>query len=201
MADEDIDDFGERWNARVTAIEKVLGPTDGIVGVNAVPFFLGYDAGGAADIIYFRKHIPGVIAVTSELIDGYEDQVENGLGNYELMICHRDDVEWGAGIINRLAYYTLDAKLEPGETMDICPAVPDGSTITSLLFCDYARFEVRGRKAGLLLCLGITAVELAECRRGRSSEVVEALKKQGVYPFTDLTRDSVRIKGKRWFGW
>lgn len=190
MADKASDDWQVRWDTRVAAIEGVLGKSDDVVGHAMIPFHLGADLGGAADVIYFRKHVPGVVAVTSELI-GCDEQVPNQLGNYELMICQRDDVEWGAGIISQLAHYTLRAELNPGETMDIGPATPEGSTIATLLFFDYARFEVRGRQAGLLLCVGITEDELKACRKGRRAEVEAALKSAGVYPFTDLFRKSV----------
>jgi hypothetical protein len=190
MAKADTDLWQEWWTARVAAIETVLGPSDDIVGHATLPFQIGADLGGAADIIYFRKHVPGVIAVTSELI-GCDEQIKNALGNYELMICQRDDVEWGADIISRLAYYTLRAKLEPSETMDIGEAAPDGSTITAFLFCDYGRFKVRRRQAGLLLCLGITADELAACHNGKTDKVLSAIKAEGVFPFTDLNRKSV----------
>jgi hypothetical protein len=80
--------------------------------------------------------------------------------------------------------------------MDIGSATPEGSTIAALLFLEYARFNVRGKKAGLLLCIGITADELAACRKGRRADVEEALKKAGIYPYTDLYRRSV-LKGKR----
>lgn len=104
------------------------------------------------------------------------------------MVCSRDaDDEWGSNIISQLAHYTLEAVLNPGEAMDIGPAT-EGSTIAPLLFCDYGQFTVRNRKAGLLLCLGITADELSECYRSR---VEAALKESGVYPFTDLFRKSV----------
>ena len=131
------------------------------------PFQFGADAGGVADIVYFKNHLDGVVSVTSDLI-GQKDQVQNDLGNYELMICHRDDEDWGANIISRLAYYTLDAKLNPGETMDIAEAVPEGSTISAFLFFGYGKFKVRSSKAGLLLCLGITADELEHCRAGEA---------------------------------
>jgi hypothetical protein len=110
------------------------------------------------------------------------------------MICHRDDEEWGPNVICKLAYYTLEAELKPGDTMDIGPAAPKGSSIAALLFCDYARFKVRGKKAGLLHCIGITADELAACRSGRRADVERALKKENVFPYTDLYRKSV-LKG------
>jgi hypothetical protein len=184
------DEWTEWWDARVAAIETVLGPCHNMVGHAPIPFELGGDVGGAADIIYFKKHVKGVVSVTSELI-GLDDQVENDLGNYELMICHRDEEEWGANIICRLAYYTQRARLDPGDTMDIAEAAPEDSTTAALLFFNYATFKVRGRKAGLLLCVGITADELAACRAGERERVEEALKAADVCPFTDLYRDSV----------
>jgi hypothetical protein len=191
MADEAEDnEWHEWWDARVAAIEGVLGKSEDIVGHALIPFNFGGEMGGAADIIYFRHHVPGRVSVTCELI-GCEDQVPNDLGNYELMICHRDDEEWGPNLICKLAYYTLEAELKPGDTMEIGPAAPEGSTIAGLLFFDSGRFKVRGKKAGLLLCIGITALELAACRKGRRAKVEQALKKAGVYPYTDLYRQSV----------
>lgn len=154
---------------------------------------MGAENDGSADIIYFKHHLQGVVSVTSELI-GRDDQVLNDLGNYELMICHREEEEWGADIIGRLAYYTLEAKLSPGETMDMAEAAPEDSTIAAFLFFNYATFKVCGRKAGLLLCVGITADELKACRAGKRDKVEKALKSAKVYPFTDLYRDSVLVK-------
>lgn len=196
MADERDNEWEEWWNARVAAIEKVLGTSDEMVGHALVPFQFGPDVGGAADIIYFRNYVPGRVSVTSELI-GCDEQKANAQGNYELAICHRDDEEWGANLISRLAHYTLEAVLNPGETMDIGSATPEGSTIAALLFFDYGRFTVRGRNAGLLLCLGITADELTECRKGRRDVVEKALKDAGVFPYTDLFRKSVLSSTKR----
>jgi hypothetical protein len=184
------DEWGEWWDARVAAIETVLGPCHDVVGHAVIPFDIGSDNGGGADIIYFKRHINGIVSVTSELI-GRDDQVENELGNYELMICHRDEEDWGADIISRLAYYTLEARISPGETMDIASCAPEGATTAALLFFNYGTFKVRKRKAGLLLCVGITEDELNLCRAGKRGNVEKALKAAKVYPFTDLYRDSV----------
>ena len=184
------DDWEEWWEARTAALEGVLGPSDELVGHSVVPFDLGVEAGGAADVLFFRSHVPGVVTVTAELI-GNDDQVPNDQGAYELMICERGDSGWGASFISRLAYYTLEARLNPGETMDVAPALPEGSNLAAILLLDYARFTVRGRRAGLLLCLGITADERAACRQGRKAEVESALRSAGVFPFTDHGRKSV----------
>jgi hypothetical protein len=195
MADQPDNDWQEWWDARVAAIEAILGKSEDVVGHAPIPLQFGSDVGGAADVIHFRHHVCGRISVTSELI-GCQDQIPNALGNYELMICHRDEEEWGPNLICRLAHYTLEAELNPGDTMDIGPATPEGSTIAALLFLEYARFKVRGEKAGLLLCIGITEDELEACRDGQRAEVEQALNKSGVYPYTDLYRKSV-LKAKR----
>lgn len=184
-------DWEAWWDARTAAFEAVLGKSDELVGHSIVPFEFGVEAGGAADVLYFRNHLAGVVTVTAQLI-GDDDQIPNDQGNYELMICERnDDDHWGASFISRLAQYTLEARLNPGETMDVGPALPEDSTLSAMLFLDYARVDVLGRDCGLLLCLGITADELAACRRGRTAEVEAALKAAAVYPFTDHNRRSV----------
>ena len=187
---QDDDEWELWWNARVAAMASVLGKPDDMIGHGVIPFHFGAEMGGAADIVYFRQHVSGVVYATSELI-GCDEQLSNNQGNYELMICHRDDEEWGENIIGQLAHYTLEAVLNPGETMDIGPATPDGSTIAALLFCDYGRFTVRDRDAGLLLCLGITESELGACRDGNRERVELALRAADVFPFTDLYRASV----------
>lgn len=175
------------WDDRLTGMESVLGKSDEMVTYAVVPFQFGYEAGGRADVVHFREHVAGVVYATSELI-GCDDQIPSSLGNYELAICHRGAETWGIDIINSLAYYTLESKLEPGDTMEPGPPAPSGSIISALLFCELGRFVVRGRRAGLLLCLGITPDESIACQNGYREEVEAALAAKGVYPFTDLGR-------------
>jgi hypothetical protein len=183
------------WDARVAAMEDLFGPCDEFVGHATIPFEMGAAVGGAADVILFKRYLPGVIAVTSDLI-GNNDQELNSLGNYELAICTRAEEPWAAVLISRLAYYTLEAKLEPGQTMDIAPALPEGSSIAAFLFVEFGRFKVLDRDAGVLLCFGITAEELQACRDGRRAEVENGLRHAGLFPFTELRRSSVNL-GKK----
>lgn len=188
------DEWQQTWDARQAALESVLGPADDSVLHALVPFYLG----GQADVLSFRKLIDGRIAATCELL-GEESQQPNSQGTYELAIAHRDDNDWGPNIISRLARYKCEAVLEPGETMDIGPAVPAKSTITGFLFDDFKRMKYEGRDAGILLCIGLTADELAACQEGRRGEVREALKARNVYPYTDLFRRSVlKPRGGFW---
>jgi hypothetical protein len=180
----------EWWNARTEAMEAVLGKMDGEVLHATIPFQLGIDMGGAADVVSFSQNLDGIAYVTSELI-GMDGQAPGELGNYELMICHRTPSDLGPRIIRLLAHHTLDTPLNPGDTMDIGEVMPEGSTIAALLFLEYARFKVLGRDAGLLLCVGITQDELDVKVEQGSSVVVQRLKAHDVYPYTDLNRQSV----------
>ncbi len=183
---EDDDEWTVWWNAREAALEEVLGRAEEVVATAPFPIYLG----GSADVMFFRNHIEGVVNVTAGLT-GLSGQEENRQGNYELMICHRDDDETGMRIISQLASYTLDNPINPGETMSIGDAAPEDSTITAFLFFDYARIRVLDQAAGLLLCLGITSEELKACRSGHRERVEKALRETQVYPYTIWHRESV----------
>ena len=184
-----IPDWQLWWHARSEVLAKQFGPPDELIGHAVIPFDLGFELGGAADILYFRRHIRGTVGITASLI-GRNDQVANSLGNYELAICHKANEEEGLDLISKLAYYTRDAVIEPGETMDLGTAVPEGSTVCALLFAEFARFEIRGRRAGVLLCIGITRDELIACRAGYRERVEYMLKAMDVWPYTEFFRQS-----------
>ncbi len=183
-------DWQKWWDARLLAMEAILGPSDDTVFHAKVPLAARSPEASAADVVSFSKKIPGIAYATAELI-GCDHQRKGALGNYELLIVHRAPNDWGPGLISRLALYTFDAVLSHGETMDISPIVPEDSTLSALLFCEAARLEVLGRKAGLLLCMGITPDELSWKSRNGGAALADRLKQAGIYPYTDMQRASV----------
>ena len=180
------DDWQKNWDARIAALETELGKADDQITTSPVPIYLG----GGADVLTFQKHVDGVAYVTAGLI-GDDSQKKTPLGQYELMMCFRSSNDWAPTLLSRLAPYTFDAALNPGETMDIGPAMPEGSTIAGLLFVSYRQFKFNDTSAGILLCIGITESELAQCKAGRSDAVLAALKDAHVFPFTDPERGAV----------
>ena len=93
-------------------------------------------------------------------------------------------------ILTPLAYYSLEQPLNPGDTSDLGKLV-EGSDLTALLFSDYGRFTVLGRKCGLLLCVGITQREAKYAAEHGSSKLEHQLREAAVYPVTDFERESV----------
>src|SRR2546423_1543900 len=110
------DDWQEVWDARADAIAKVLGPGYDNVFHAVHPFALG----GQADVMAYCHHLEGMVYVTAELT-GKPDSCYT---DYELMICHRRQDDWGPNIISRLAPYTQQAYISSGESMDIDSATP-----------------------------------------------------------------------------
>jgi hypothetical protein len=182
------DSWKQLWDERQKLLEAVLGKADDGVLHAAIPLKLG----GNADVLVFHPPQMGTTYVTADLIGEESQKRPKDVGNYELMICHREDREmWGPNLLSQLASYTLEAVLNRWDTMDIGPATPKGSTVAALFFVPYARFKFRGKPAALILCLGITKDELAFKMKNGPEALMTRLRAAGVYPFTDLKRKSV----------
>ncbi len=194
------DDWQKIWDARVAGLTSLLGAPTDVVYHAVLPFYLG----GAADALAFPNFVPGITYVTAELTGEDVGQRPTTLGNYELMVCARQELQPACDLISRLARYTCDAELEPGETMDIGPFFGD-STIRALLFThpreQPVQFELLGQRCGLLLGIGITAKELAYKTAHGAEALLALLRQHGVFPYTIPDRPTVPLpRGGSFFG-
>ena len=180
------DDWEEVWDARADALAGVLGGHDNVFHAPH-PFSLG----GQAHVMSFDRHLDGVVYVTAELTG----KPNASYADYELMICHRSPQDWGPNVISRLAPYTQEAYIASGESMDIDAATPPDSRIKAFVFDTYASFSLFGLENELRLCIGITKPELEFKHQHGAERLLDLLKRHGVYPFTDLERDSVPLDG------
>jgi hypothetical protein len=183
---DEHDDWQEVWDARAEALAQALGcgHDDAYHAPHA------FSLGGQAEVLAFRHHLQGVVYVTAELTG----KPGASYANYELMICHRSDHDWGPNAISRLADYTQEAYIGAGESMDIEGTPPD-SQIKALVFDTYGTFTLFGQVNEIRLCIGITKPELEFKLQHGAEKLVELLKRHGVYPFTDLERGSVPLTG------
>lgn len=181
---DDQDDWEEVWNARRAALCATFAAEPSQLLHAPHPFELG----GNADVLAFPIG-GGTAHVTAELT-GKPDAC---YADYELMICQASDDAWGPSVISRLATYTQQARIEAGESMDIGPAVPEGSTIQAFVFDTFASFPLFGGQFDLRLCIGITQPELEYKMAHGAERLLAALKRHGVYPFTDPARPSIPL--------
>jgi hypothetical protein len=182
-ANSDNDDSEEVWNARADALAPVLGDYG-----NVFHSPHAFDLGGSAEVMAFYEHLDGAVYVTADLTR----KPDASYADYELMICHRTrEDDWGPNVISRLAPYTQEAYIAAGESMDIDQATPPESAIKAFLFDTYGTFTLFGEPNELRLCIGITKPELEFKMEHGSDKLLALLKRRGVYPFTDLTRDTI----------
>ena len=168
-------------------ISKQLGKPADVVYHSVVPFGMGYDAGGRADVYMYKEKIKGVTYITGDLIG--TKQKKSDAGNYELMVCQKLDNEWGRALISNLSYYTLDASLNSGETMSLGPFAK--GDIVAVVFDKFYEFTINGKKFGLMLIIGITEKELEWKEKNGGEELIKKFKESKVYPYTDFDRKSV----------
>ncbi len=196
-----------RYNeAKQTALEKILGPMDSMVGHAIIPF----DVGGAVDMYYFPNAIPGTGFATMELIrpDGTGPR-PNRIGTYELVAFTRHRISPGGekkedhpfnrierrmcGILTSTGFYSYEAVLNPGDTCEV-PG-KDGEPNKCLIYDEYKpdgkTFEIDGTKHCLLLCLEVFRSEMEYAMEHGSATVLQKLKEAGHYPYSDLDRESV----------
>lgn len=171
------DGWERLWNLRRAALERAFGAAEDSILTAMPPFYLG----GGADVLTFRRHLDGVVYTTASLI-GDELSKPNRLGQYELMICVREDAPWAADLISNLARYTAEAVLSPYDTLDAGPAFPPPTALSTLLFLPYATLNVDGQEASVMLCVGITAEELQFVRDHSVEDLVSRLTARQEYP-------------------
>lgn len=186
---ENSDDWQIVWDARLRGLTQVLGRPQDKVFHAFFPF--GY--GGFADVLVFPKFIKGRTYVTADCTGPLSAQLKSRLGQYELMMCTKKPCEAAAFQIKTLAQYTLQAKLQPGDTMEFKRS--KGSTLRGLIFTHPGEkplhFKFLGKNYGLLLCIGVTLDELRFAQEEGSDKLLPVLKSRGVFPYTDFTRKSV----------
>jgi len=169
-------------------MQKKLGSPIDKVFHAIVPFHFGFDKNGAADVFLFKRPDNYISYVTGDLIG--TKQKPSDCGNYELLSIMKDGQEWGAKLIRVLAYYTLDASINSGETMDI------GNTgknvgFEAIIFDKYAETVIDGNKIGIMLVIGITKKELDWKFKNSGMALIQKLKEAKVYPYTIPKRKSI----------
>jgi len=191
----------EACQAKLAALERILGPMYQLVAHSLL--------GESLTMHFFPNGIPGTGFATMELIepDG-SGPLPNRVGTYELVAFTRHampaSAEEGAGtpwgrierricdIFTRLASYSGEAVLSPGET---CELPMQGELSRYLILDEYTpngiEFKIGRKKHSLLLCLEVFQSEMEHARQHGTDAVIQKLKQAGHYPYSDLDRSPV----------
>jgi len=191
------------YELKTKGLENILGAMEELVGHAIIPFAVG----GAVDMYYFSKHIPGTGFATMELLDpNGNGPKSNRLGTYELVAFTRQPYNVSqdtqtpfnlierhiCGIFTAIGGYSYDAVLQPNATAEI----PEEEKENICLVFDHyqpngTEFRIGERQHHLLLCLEVFRSELEFALENGGAELLEKLKQAGHYPYSDLDREPV----------
>jgi hypothetical protein len=190
------------YQLKEQGIEHILGKAHYVVGKAVPPI----DMGGPVAIYYFREHVAGTGFATMKI--SYPDENRdktNRLGAYELVAFTKETYNTSAantnfniierricGNLTSVGYCSKATALNPGDT---CELPTNENKNRYLIFDSYTpggkKFMIGDREHHLLLCMEIFKEELDYARANNSVQLFNLLKQQGVYPYSDLNRESV----------
>lgn len=204
--DEEGEREQEEWYARKSAImEEMLGKEHDMVMHAIIPYALG----GGLDLYYYPNDIPGTAIATKELSDHPGEGSSNSVFEcYELVMFTKlplklDDAlneEKAFGkmhsvmnsILNGVAPYSAQATLNPNETCEFPPDMPKIGG-RCLIFDGYPSYpdEEEPAEFGLLAVIEVFRSEMEFAREAGGAMLIERLKANGHYPYSDLDREPV----------
>lgn len=194
-------DYEIDYDLKTEGLEHVLGKMHNLVGHAIIPF----EIGGNVDMYYFTNHIKGTGFATMELLDSHGDgPMKNRLGTYELVAFTKYEFNSSSGdqtpfnkmernvcnFLTSIGFYSSEAALNPLDTIEV-PG-DENEENTCLVFDVYEpegrKFNVGERMHHLLLCIQIFRSELDFARKNGSQTLIDLLKENDVYPYSDLDR-------------
>ena len=175
-----------------TAVDEWIGPFDRPFKFR--PF--SFDAGGALNFLTIRNPRNNFVTYVSWDLFGHEQQKHGKLGHYEFLInCNEE--KWVLTVITNLGRQSLIEVFESGDTMDIGPWVNSGDAIQGVVFEEAFKIRLfeglQSVQCGILRCIGVTRSELEFGQKHGVSSLIDRLKRAGIYPNTDVQRDSIAL--------
>jgi hypothetical protein len=182
-------DYQRFYKQLFEPIEQRIGHIDE-VGIVAI---IGFDCGGPVSLSTVgRGHEKFVTYVTCELSVRPEQQPAD-FGRYEIMMTC-DDRKWAHDILTRIGHMSLELAFGGGHTIDISQVVTADCPVQGLVVEEFARVVIDGETYGLLYFHGVTRPELEFAMKSGANDLLERLRRAGVYPRTSIQRrESVPI--------
>jgi hypothetical protein len=175
---------------------------------------ISFSVGGSLDLYYYPNYCNGTAIATKELTNYKFNKPKNDAYDaYELVMVtkHKINLEsmkeenilsdtfaydhkYINGILNCIARYSTEAKLNPHETIEFPEEMEDiggKCLILDILSEPLCTNETRNKKFGLMLLMEIHRDEMEYAMQQNGKELIIKLKEKGVYPYTGINRPSV----------
>ncbi|QDV74986.1 suppressor of fused domain protein [Botrimarina mediterranea] len=196
----------DAWYERKSELmASVLGKPEDWVMHAIIP----YDVGGRLDQYFYRSFQTGTAMATKELsLLPDQGSSNDRLTTYEMVGFMRPpftgedagNLETTSGRIyrrldifmNALARYSEQATLNPYETSAVPKVDESESDYPLVIFDEFAKFDLGDNQTfGLLAVIEIFPSEFEYKQENGGDALIDLLKQEGVYPFTDPNRSPV----------
>jgi hypothetical protein len=152
---------------------------------------VGFDAGGPLSFSTIgRQEDREFVTYISCELAVREEQVPSGHGRFELM-CHSNDQSWVRKVLSKIGEMSLEAQFDHGHTVDFSEILGPDSNLTGVLLERYLVTEIEGKEYSIFRVHGITKEEMRFAFDQGEEPLFTMLKKEGVYPHTDIHRRTV----------
>lgn len=196
-------ELAQKWyDHKSMLMERSLGKEHDIVMHALIP----YEIGGALDLYYYPNGVPGTAIATKELSElPNEGSSNNFYQSYELVMFTKlqldldsaldDRTPFGSihssinSVLNRIAPYSAEATLNPNSTCEF-PIDMERVGGKCLIIDGYAcHSDDFANNFGLLALIEIFRSEMDYARENGGAALIEKLKSEGHYPYSDLDRE------------
>jgi hypothetical protein len=204
MSDAD-EELSREWYDRKSALmESMLGKEHNMVMHAIIPYALG----GGLDLYYYPNGISGTAVATKELSEAPGEGSSNDVfQTYELVMFTKHAIDLNAAkddatpfgkvhnsinaILNCIAPYSAEATLNPNETCEF-PADMEEVGGRCLIFDGYPSYaDDQPADFGLLAVIEVFRSEMEYSREHGGAKLLERLKTEGYYPYSDMDRRPV----------
>jgi hypothetical protein len=199
------EELARRWYDRKEALmESMLGKEHNMVMHAIIP----YAVGGGLDLYYYPNGVPGTAIATKELSELPGEGASNRVFRcYELVMFTKHPLDLDAAkdettafgrahmtinaILNRMARYSGQATLNPNETCEFPANMPQVGG-RCLIFDGYPSYpKDEPAEFGLLAVIEVFRSEMGYARKNGGASLLNRLKAEGHYPYSDLDREPV----------
>ncbi|MCL6502685.1 MAG: suppressor of fused domain protein [Pirellulales bacterium] len=203
--DEYDEKLAHEWYERKSALmEEMLGKEHDLVMHSIIPYAMG----GQLDLYYYPNGIPGTAIATKELSELPGEGSSNRVfRSYELVMFTKHPLDLDAvkdettpfgrahrtinAILNVVGPYSAEETLNPNETCEFPPDMPDVGGRCLVLDGYPSYSEDEPAEFGLMVLIEVFRSEMEYARENGTANLLERLKDKGYYPYSDLDRQPV----------
>lgn len=172
-------DYAAFYDQLFRSIVERVGPIDH----ETIAAIIGFDAGGPVSLCSVGHGLHEFVTYVSCELAVRDDQLVGEEGPYELMTCCNDE-SWARTVLSGIARLGLEARLEPGHTVDIGPLVGESARLQGVVLDGFASVEIGRRPYRILIVHGVTRDELAVAKEQGVESLLLLRRRSGIYPRT-----------------